>query len=315
MKKFISVLIAVISVFCLTICANAADEKINVYLDGFYGTDGQKINFDVPPQTINNRTMVPIRAIFEAMGATVDWDDATQTAKCVKDGTTVEMTLNSTTEYINGTPNQMDVSPVVIDGRTLAPARYVAEAFGYHVSCDEMTQSVLISKDEKYSISDVIDGTRAHPYNLGNTISFKFYGYDDEYGICTLTLKKLFSPEDMKDKYGRDNYFTINDIWCLTGHIKLNEFSGDDSCSHQEMIYSSEVVTSKLKKVGGCQWWSSLDLPFDINFELYSGGETDCYIAIRKDNLTEGETADFFTITYRSGNDYYDQKTIWFSLK
>lgn len=77
--------------------------------------------------------MVPIRAIFEAMGATVDWDDATQTAICTKDSTVVKMTLNSTTEYINDVPVTMDVTPVIIFGRTLAPARYVAEAFGYNV--------------------------------------------------------------------------------------------------------------------------------------------------------------------------------------
>ena len=53
------------------------------------------------------------------------------------------MTLNSTTEYINDTAYAMDVMPVIINGRTLAPARYVAEAFGYYVNWDEMTQSVL----------------------------------------------------------------------------------------------------------------------------------------------------------------------------
>lgn len=309
MKKFISLLIAVISVFCLTVCANAADEKINVYLDGFYGTDGQKINFDVSPQTINNRTMVPIRAIFEAMGATVDWDDATQTAKCVKDATTVEMTLNSTTEYINGTPNEMDVSPVVIDGRTLAPARYVAEAFGYHVSWDEMTQTVLISKDEKYSISDVVDGTRAHPYKFGTPVTYKFYGYDEENGTCTITLEKLLSPEEVKEitEYSSDR-------WYIKGHLKLDEYSSDDECSDSELAYSSEAVSNKFKKLGNYTWYSSL-ASFGHYISLYSGGETDCYIPIITESLTEGETADYFTITYRSGTKYDDKKTIWFSLK
>ena len=53
----------------------------------------EKNKFDVSPQTINDRTMVPIRAIFEAMGANVDWADITQTAISTKDSTTVKMTL------------------------------------------------------------------------------------------------------------------------------------------------------------------------------------------------------------------------------
>lgn len=141
MKKIISLVLVVTLAISSMICVYAADEGIKVYIEG------NKINFDVPPQTINNRTMVPIRAIFEAMGANVTWDDTTQTAISTKDNTTVKMTLNNTTEYINDVACEMDVTPVIIDGRTLAPARYVAEAFGYNVKWDETTKSILISKN------------------------------------------------------------------------------------------------------------------------------------------------------------------------
>lgn len=141
MKKIISMVLAVTFAISSMLCVSAADEGIKVYLEG------NKINFDVQPQTINDRTMVPIRAIFEAMGANVTWDNTTQTAISTKDNTTVKMTLNSTTEYINDVAHEMDVTPVIIDGRTLAPARYVAEAFGYNVDWDDTTKSVLISKN------------------------------------------------------------------------------------------------------------------------------------------------------------------------
>ena len=63
----------------MCVCAHAAAGEISVYLKGYSGVDGEKISFDSLPQNVNGRTMVSIRAIFEAMGATVDWDDATQT--------------------------------------------------------------------------------------------------------------------------------------------------------------------------------------------------------------------------------------------
>lgn len=66
--------------------------------------------------------MVPIRVIFETMGATVEWDNITKSATCKKKSTIVKMTLNDTTEVINDAPYTMDVAPVIIDGRTLAPA-------------------------------------------------------------------------------------------------------------------------------------------------------------------------------------------------
>ena len=316
MKKAILLAFIVLTATFSMLCVSAASKETAVYLDGFSGIDGQKINFDIPPQSINNRTMVPIRAIFESMGATVEWDEITKTATSKKDDITVKMTLNSTTEYINNVPFEMDVTPVIINGRLLAPARYVAEAFGYKVKWDEKTNSVLISKNDKYDISQVIDGTRQHPYRLGSTITFDFLYYDKAKGNCTLTLESYLTSDELKEKFGNYNYFTLtnSNLDCIIGHIKLNEYSSSDSCS--DMIYSSEVVTSNLKPMGEYMWFTNItNYPPLFGIELYSGGETDCYIQIHKELLAENETPDYFTVTYRSGSNYNDRKTVWFSLK
>lgn len=312
MKKIIAFLIAFVTVVFSMNFVFAKDGKVEVYLEGFSGIDGEKINFDIPPQIINGRTMVPIRAIFEAMGATVNWDDSTKTAICTKDNTVVKMTLNSTTEYINDVPNTMDVAPIIMSGRILAPARYVAEAFGYNVGWDDMTKTVLISKNTNYTISDVVDGTREHPYKLGDTVSFDFWYYDEANGNCTLTLEEFLTPEEMAVKYG-SNIFTVNSLSCIVGHIKLNEYSSSETCS--EMIYQAEAVTSKLKPMGNYYWYNDFKTLSSWDVSLYSGGETDCYFQIHTDKLSEGETVDYFTITYRSGTNYDDEKTIWYSLK
>ncbi len=110
----------------LVFSAGAAD-GITVILDG------NELSFDVPPQIINGRTMVPIRAIFEALGAEVSWDDATKTVTATIDDYTVECTINSKVMTVCGEKVEMDVSPVIIDGRTLMPARFAAEAFGCSV--------------------------------------------------------------------------------------------------------------------------------------------------------------------------------------
>ena len=86
--------------------------------------------FDTEPQIISGRTMVPIRGIFEYMGATVEWDEATKTAICTKGNTIVKITVNSPDMYINNQIRKMDIAPCVVDGKILAPARFVAEAFG-----------------------------------------------------------------------------------------------------------------------------------------------------------------------------------------
>lgn len=92
--------------------------------------DGQQVSFDVPPTIEDGRTLVPLRAIFEAMGATVTWDQASQTATAVKGDTTVILTIGSTIPTINGQVKQLDVPAKIVNGRTLAPLRFVGEAFG-----------------------------------------------------------------------------------------------------------------------------------------------------------------------------------------
>ena len=310
MKKVISLLTVIILLVSSMTCVYAATDEISVYVEG------QKVSFDVPPQTINNRTMVPIRAIFEFMGATVVWDDATQTAICTKDSTTVKMTLNSTTEYINDIPYTMDVAPVIIDNRTLAPARYVAEAFGYYVNWDEMTKSVLISKDSDFNISQIKDGTREHPYKFGDKVSITFWDPFDfnataAVGTYEFTLKSLMSPEEMKKKFNDTSYGYDKERWYLNGYVTLSSYNKEDVCSFNDMMYSSNIVTSDLVPGEYYSWYIN---PSNYRFvKLYKGGSTECYIPVQTNEIAEGQTADYFTITYYSNKD--TQNTIWFSLK
>ena len=305
MKKIISLLLAVGLVLSSATLAFANENEISVYVEG------QKVSFDVPPQTINDRTMVPIRAIFEVMGATVNWDNATQTAICTKDNTVVKMTLNSKTEYINDVPYEMDVAPVIVDNRTLAPARYVAEAFGYFVNWDGNTKSVLINKT-----STIKDGTKENPYEFGDKVSITFWdAYDFEAtkaaGKYEFTLNKLMSPKDMEIKFNDSSYSYDSNRWYLNGNIVLNDYINDGVCSFQDMMYDSKVVASNMVP---CEYYSWYIDPSSYRFvELYKGGNTECYIPVQIDEIAEGQSADYFTITFYESKD--TTKTIWFSLK
>lgn len=117
----------------------AGDEKTPVvYLDNL------ELQFDVPPIIENDRTLVPLRAIFEAMGATVEWDDATRTVTSRKGDTTVVLTIGSRTPTVNGIINNLDVPAKIAGDRTLAPLRFVGEAFDGTVGWDGTTRTITI---------------------------------------------------------------------------------------------------------------------------------------------------------------------------
>lgn len=118
--------------------------------------DGTKISFDVEPQIIDGRTMVPLRKIFEEIGALVKWDSETKTVSARKSSKTVTLTIDSADLNIdNGDTDadgnaisetvQLEVPAQIISGRTLVPARAVSEAFGLDVDWDEKSQTVIIT--------------------------------------------------------------------------------------------------------------------------------------------------------------------------
>ena len=107
--------------------------------------NGNPVVFDVPPQIIDNRTMVPLRAIFEAMGANVDWNGDTQTVTAARGGTTVVMQVGNNVITVNGNAITLDVPPMIVDNRTLVPVRAVAESFGADVEWRPTTQTVFIT--------------------------------------------------------------------------------------------------------------------------------------------------------------------------
>ena len=107
--------------------------------------NGKNIAFDQPPIIENGRTLVPLRAIFEALGASVDWDNDTQTVTSAKDDTNIKLTINDKTMYVNGVSKTLDVPAKLLNGRTLVPVRAVSEAFDCKVDWENASNTVIIT--------------------------------------------------------------------------------------------------------------------------------------------------------------------------
>ena len=107
--------------------------------------NGSELDCDQPAVIRNSRTLVPLRAILEALGATVEWNGATQTVTAVKGNTTVQMRLNSKTMTKNGQTIALDVPPQIIADRTMVPVRAIADAFDYNVYWDSTNRVVEIN--------------------------------------------------------------------------------------------------------------------------------------------------------------------------
>lgn len=101
--------------------------------------NGEIKNIDVPPSLMNNRTFVPLRYIGEALGASFDWDNESRTVTFQCADQTLDLVVG---QNISG----MDIGPVIINGRTMVPIRYISENFGAQVMWFPNTRSVSVVK-------------------------------------------------------------------------------------------------------------------------------------------------------------------------
>lgn len=136
--KLISVIMSVMLLLNMPLSA-LANQSISVYMNN------EKINFDTEPMLINDRTMVPMRAIFEKLGAVVEWDDKNNTALVQKEHKSISVTIGApymTNGHMRAIP--LDSPAVLHNGRTLVPLRAVSQVFGCEVQWDEDTNTVNI---------------------------------------------------------------------------------------------------------------------------------------------------------------------------
>ena len=219
----IKLLIAVIIIFSMLLGSTAfAAEPIKVYIDN------TRLDMEVMPQIRDGRTLVPMRAIFEALGAEVKWDNDSREASGKLGDTVVTLKIDSKTAYVNGQPKELDVPATIVSGRTLVPARFIAESLGAEVGWDNESRTVLINSDIDeimlYKIVRIVDGDTLVAAKNGVEDTVRLIGIDTpelyvegkkvddpqaisalEYAKVALTGRYVELELDMdeRDRYGR----------------------------------------------------------------------------------------------------------------
>lgn len=155
MKKRLFTPILTVSMILSCSAVSAADDEVKVYLDG------TQLQFEQPPVIQDGRTLVPMRAIFEALGADVDWQGETQyiVATSSSKGQMIEMHINNNIITHNGVDITLDVAPQLINGYTMIPLRVVSECMDANVEWDGNTRTVYVTN--KNSIIEIY-GNNTH---------------------------------------------------------------------------------------------------------------------------------------------------------
>lgn len=146
-KKITAVTIAALMTLgAASLPAAADDEPVTVIINGeaLVIPEG-----DTQPYIEEGRTLVPMRAIFEALGAYINWDGDTKTVVSYDPVSDVSITMqvDSATIFVGETPVELDVPARLVNDRTVVPVRAVSEGMHSQVDWDENTRTVTITKD------------------------------------------------------------------------------------------------------------------------------------------------------------------------
>lgn len=135
-KKFLSVILLLLVIF-----------STPVYAEGIY-VNNEIV--DAPSISSEGVTLVPLRAIFQALGAQVNWDQETQTVSAVKGKITIQLKIESSMAYVNNKPVSLLKPATIVNGSTMVPLRFVSESLGAKVDWYAFNKTVYIYSDFQY---------------------------------------------------------------------------------------------------------------------------------------------------------------------
>ena len=232
MKRTICRLLSLVLIFSLTVPvlpAHAAQTDTSAWVKVYL--DGELLRHpDTQPCIMNDRTMVPIYQLSKALGAKVTWDGAARTVTLTRAGTTIFMTIDSKTAYVDGVPVTMDVAPCILNDRTMIPAAYVALFFGQTVTWDGSTRSVYIAEDRSVAGDSNLEAWAIPMGYYLNSPHIQFGGY----------------PRSYVDAYETTPDMILANSWGITSREELVDtvlsmtFSGHNA----SFLYDAELVNS-----------------------------------------------------------------------
>lgn len=231
---------------------------ISVYING------KKVGFDVEPQLINGRTMVPMRAIFEALDCEVEWDNDNQQITATKENddvvATIIMQIDKNSMKVDEEEKVLDVAPVLADGRTLVPVRAISEALGVNVEWHNPIQAVDIY-DEKANTTVLYnenDDTVNSPSYLVK--KYQHAGYSSDRNLFYMTMYAIDGKTITVKKSEKELYEAQG--WRV--EYVYNMYSSDG-----RVIGATANEIEKNKKVG----WSTVKFHWDRTSDMLRYGK------------------------------------------
>lgn len=230
------------------------------------------------PIQLDGRVLVPAREVFEAMGATVGWDNIQKKVTIQYKSQTIVLTINQTTALINGNKVELDVPGKIINDKVMIPIRFVSEAMGMEVQWDSTNRAVRINERE---------GNSQKPDNITQKTQISQVTTSESASqyVVTISANSSIGEVSMMTQAGK----VIIDLSNSTS--LLNATINPEENTYVQRIRTSQYTKDTTRVV--------LDLMTEVKVNTsYSSDRTKYYVTLTK----TGQSSNDSTIGNNTGN-------------
>lgn len=260
-RKIIAITAAVSSALMMAVPVSAEDITVTV--------NGERVEFpNAAPLIENDRTLVPMRAIFEALGATVEWDEATKTVISynAEGNTAIVMQIDCDKMFVNDTEIALDVPPKIVDDSTVVPVRAIAEAMDCTVEWDAAAKTVIITKNTSTEIAnpwtectslDELNGMIASGHEVNYSVNQ--LKNDDNLKAETFRYLEDLNMTEIIYSYEKDGFKAEIVVRAAPGDTDISGINGGEKYGEGYLLEESYVDIYKSEDTLYATW--STDIP------------------------------------------------------
>ncbi|WP_342551063.1 copper amine oxidase N-terminal domain-containing protein [Lysinibacillus sp. FSL M8-0216] len=247
--------------FCLLIGLGmnnaSASEGVSIYING------EKQSFSNQAVIENGSTLVPLRGIFESLGANVQWNQSTQTIDASKGNTKVWLKIGSKNAKVNDNAINLSVPAQVKSGKTLVPLRFISESLGANVQWNQKTQTVTITGDsnnkktenEEKKVPTLKIGETFSDDQIEVTLKKVEYvdgvdkGFNVYLSVTNKSEKPLIYPGGLRFKINESKYEKeINDIGYINHfNSKGYIYKGETTEGHYQYLFDKDISIKEIE--------------------------------------------------------------------
>ncbi|MDR1643611.1 MAG: copper amine oxidase N-terminal domain-containing protein [Clostridiales bacterium] len=261
MKTLFAIFIAI----SLSSVTAFAAEHVNVTLDG------RALQLDPPALVESGRTLVPLRGVFEELGALVFWNGETRTVNAIRGDTVVRLTIGSKDAYVDKELKLLDVPATIIDGRTFVPLRFLSESLGCAVSWDGASYTAGIKSNsenmgdpgDNLSWAQLLETTWEATDGSGDVLRF----VPEDFAELDLDFPDNADPDKLYFSFSETSSDNMILMFLGGAHLKdhyfiydpdsaiLTDYLFDDILGQWKAAASSEAESGKLITADGAAWY------------------------------------------------------------